>query len=111
MLINLSECAYALRYVESTYRESNGPWSLCPSVIYHKYDVSDQSSTWVMVSASGKIEQCLDQYLKCSPNLVGLNPFEVHLLVLDAALADWRPYIINLTERIIKQVGNCLSRI
>ncbi len=111
MLLTLSECAYALRYVESTYRDSNSPWSLCPSVIYHKYDVSDQSSTWVMVSASGKIEQCLDRYLKCSPNLVGLNPFEVHLLVLDAALADWRPYIINLTERIIKQVGNYLSYI
>lgn len=44
-----------------------------------------------------------------SSNLLAVNPFEIHLIVLDNLLANWRPYIIYLTEKIAEQVGMMLK--
>lgn len=57
-----------------------------------------------MISASKRAELCLDRYIKSSGNIPEPNPFEVHLVLLDTALANWRPYIVDLTERITRQV-------
>ena len=42
--------------------------------------------------------------MKSSRDPASLNPFEIHLILLDSALANWRPYIVGLTEQITKQV-------
>lgn len=63
-------------------------------------------STWVLVSASNNTEGCLHKYAQCAGDLATLNPFEIHLILLDSMLANWRPYIIYLTEEITKQVCN-----
>ena len=103
-LLILSECAYALRYVDLNRRDDSKPWSIRQTVIYHKYQSGNKSSTWVMVSPSEKTEVCLDGYIQKCGDMTLLNPFEIHLLVLDTLLANWRPYIVDLTERITQQV-------
>ena len=98
------DCAYGLRYVELKQRKNDNPWSVRQTAIYHKYRSKYKSSTWIMISASEKTELCLDRYVRSCTDLAGLNPFEIHLIILDTALANWRPYIVDLTERIMEQV-------
>ena len=61
-----------------------------------------------MISASQKTELCLDRYVRSCSNLADLNPFEIHLMILDTALANWHSYIVYLTEQITAQVSLAL---
>ncbi|KAL9136704.1 MAG: hypothetical protein Q9175_002081 [Cornicularia normoerica] len=61
-----------------------------------------------MIAASKRTETSLDRYLKSCKDIAQLNPFEIHLIVLDTALANWRPYIVGLTERITQQTDRVL---
>ena len=99
-----TECAYGLRYAELNNREGNNPWSIRQTAIYHKYTAADKSSSWVMIAASERTRSSLDLYAKSCTDLASFNPFEIHVIVLDSALANWRSYIIDLTERITRQV-------
>ena len=104
LLLTAPECAYALRYVELNRRKESKPWSVRQTAVYHKYELDQLSSTWVLIAASGSAQLHLDRYVKSSDNLATLNPFEIHLILLDTALANWRPYIVDLTEKVAKQV-------
>jgi len=57
-----------------------------------------------MIAASKRTKRSLDRYVRSCNNLASLNPFEIHVIVLDTALENWRPYIIALTERVMQQV-------
>lgn len=57
-----------------------------------------------MISASQRAEQCIDRYVRSCVDLSPLNPFEIHLILLDTMIANWRPYIVSLTDRIRQQV-------
>ena len=99
-----TECSYGLRFAELNNREGNDPWSIRQTAIYHKYTAADKSSSWIMIAASDRTRTSLDLYAKSCTDLALFNPFEIHVLVLDSALANWRSYIIDLTERITRQV-------
>lgn len=94
------EIAYGLRYAELNNRTSTEPWSIRQTAIYHRFRANEMASTWVMVSASRRAERCIDRYVKGCVDLAPLNPFEIHLILLDTVLANWRPYLISLTDRI-----------
>lgn len=102
------EIAYGLRYAELNNRSVLEPWSIRQTAIYHKFKANDRSSSWVMIAPSKSAETSLDRYIKSCKDIAQLNPFEIHLIVLDTALANWRPYIIGLTERITKQTDRVL---
>lgn len=74
------------------------------TAIYHKFYFDKRSSTWVLISASTAAEASLDRYIKKSGILAESSPLEIHLILLDAALANWRPYIVYLTEQVIDMV-------
>lgn len=103
-LLKKLECAYGLRYVELNNRDERIPWSVRQTAIYHKFKVDKGCSTWVVISASRTAELSLDRYLRSHQVLTALSPFEIHLILLDAALANWRPYILYLTEQVMNQV-------
>ena len=98
------EIAYAFRYAERNNRSVQEPWSIRQTAIYQKFKATYRSSSWVMIAASERTETSLDRYIKSCENITQLNPFEIHLVVLDTILANWRPYIVGLTERITQQV-------
>lgn len=108
-VLMILECAYGIRYVELHGRASRMPWSVRQTVIYHKYRVQGEASTWILIAASSKTEVCLDRYIKSCRDLSNINPFEIHVIIIDVALANWRPYITYLTEEITKQVC-CIYR-
>ncbi|KAL2049176.1 hypothetical protein ABVK25_010526 [Lepraria finkii] len=102
------ECAYGLRYVDFHNRDAKRPWSIRQTVIYHKYEAKSNSSTWVLISASKKTEEILDSYMGGCGGYASVNPFEIHLLILDTALTNWRRYIVDLTDKIRKQSDRVL---
>lgn len=57
-----------------------------------------------MIAASRRTEICLDRYVRSCADIADVNAFELHVIVLDTALGNWRPYVIYLTERVAKQV-------
>jgi hypothetical protein len=98
------ECAYALRFVEFNGRgEGKVPWSVRQTAIYHKF-LSGGRSNWIFISISRHAEARLGEYLSQPTNRTG-NPFEAHVILLDTALANWRPYILYLTEKTNEQVS------
>ncbi|KAL2047080.1 hypothetical protein N7G274_001099 [Stereocaulon virgatum] len=102
------DIAYGLRYVELNGRDEEKPWSIRQTAIYHKYRADGRSSTWIMIAASRRTEICLDRYVRSCTDIAALNAFEIHVIVLDTALGNWRPYVIYLTERVAKQSENVL---
>ena len=99
------ECAYELRYVEPNPYYVKKPWRLRQTAIYHRYNSDNRSSTWVVVSASSNAESSIDRYIKSAGDLSGPCPFDIHLLVVETALSNWRPYIVHLTEEISELVS------
>jgi hypothetical protein len=100
------ECSYILRYVEFTDRPKKKPWSLRQFAVYHRYKQSDQKpcSTWILVGASQRTEARLDHYTRSIEDLMRVNPFELHVIFLDTAIATWRPYLVYLTQLVAEQV-------
>jgi hypothetical protein len=99
-----TDCAYGLRYVELNNRVGHKSWSNRQTAIYHKYRARSRTSTWVMISPSRRTEIALDRYVRSCSDLPSLNPFKTHVILLDIAVAKWRPYIIDLTGTIMQQV-------
>ncbi|KAF1921689.1 hypothetical protein BDU57DRAFT_535317 [Ampelomyces quisqualis] len=96
------ECAYVVRFTELTNREGNYPWSLMQYVVYHKYRVVDGShcSTWILFGSSHRSERYFNQYLNDFGDTHRSSPFEMHVRLLGVAIASWRPYLINLNDKI-----------
>ena len=109
MLTSLTaiECAYAFKYVELNHRDPVNPWSIRQTAVYHQYCRAQDmnTSTWLFVAPSERARQSVEEYTIGLSDLTTLNPFEIHLVILESSLANWRSYIIYLTEHIAAQVG------
>ena len=57
-----------------------------------------------MVSASPNTKGVLKRYISSFKDLASLEAFELHVLMIDTALANWPQYIMDLTDKISKQV-------
>lgn len=102
--LTLPECAYVLRFVELNDRNPESPWSIRQTAVYQKYLTASQSSTWLLVAISVRSEERLNSFIQRAGSLAALNPFEIHLLLLDTAIANWRPYMVYLGGEVNKQV-------
>jgi len=71
--------------------------------VYQKF-ISDTQSTWVLIGASVAVEEQLDRYYKLPKSAEFTNPLEPHLLILDLAMANWRPYMVWLTDDLNRLV-------
>jgi hypothetical protein len=110
LLIGFVECAYGLRYVEKNgYGDKKEPWSVRQTAIYQKY--KDGMETWVFISASKQAEtkaiEFIDQFGINRP--VSTTPFDLHLILLEVALANWRWYIKSLVERTTEHSSRVIA--
>ena len=110
-LLTMTDCAYGIRFAELNKRDQRRPWSIRQTSIYHKYRTETRASTWVMVAASKSLETNIDRYVRSCTDIPQLNPFEIHVLILDNALVNWRQCILHLTERATQQVRKNLLRL
>ena len=81
------------------------PWSLRQSCVYHKFESVHKSSTWVFIAPSQRAQFRLDEYVQCC-EVRDTNPFEIHVLLLDTALSNWRQYMVYLTVETNERVGS-----
>ncbi|MGI4850434.1 MAG: hypothetical protein ACRYGR_00595, partial [Janthinobacterium lividum] len=92
------ECAYGVRFVEqNNYSKGKDPWSIRQTTIYHQYDATGE--TWTFISPSKRTELSVDAYLATAPEVESRNPFELHVTLIKSALSNWRWYIKSLMER------------
>ncbi|KAF2692086.1 hypothetical protein K458DRAFT_9680 [Lentithecium fluviatile CBS 122367] len=106
------ECSYILRYIEFTNRSrGKRPWSLRQFAVYHRYKPKSKCgcSTWILVGASQRTEVRLDRYTRSIDDLMGSNPFELHVIFLDTAIASWRPYLVDLTKLVTYQSNKAVG--
>ena len=103
------DCSYAIRYVDLNHRNTAKPWSLRQTAVYHQYVAKSGASTWIMVSASINIKRCVDDFVENCGDPINVNPFELHILILGLLLANWRPYIVHLTQMITEKVGEHMA--
>jgi hypothetical protein len=52
------------------------------------------------MGATQRTDASLDNYVEHVGDLKNAHPFELHLIFLDTAIASWRPYLVDLAERI-----------
>lgn len=64
-----------------------------------------RNSTWLIIALSQRAQGRLDSYISANGDLSRYNPFEVHLLLLDTATANWRPYLVDIAAQINEQVS------
>ncbi|KAF1940897.1 hypothetical protein EJ02DRAFT_467052 [Clathrospora elynae] len=105
------ECAYIVRLMEYTNRPEKDPWSLRKFALYHKYrsDPQDWCSTWILIGASQRTEACLEDYRRGVNDFKSANPFELHIIFLDVAIAAWRPYLADLLIEIADLTSNAVA--
>ncbi|KAH6639407.1 hypothetical protein C7974DRAFT_130747 [Boeremia exigua] len=104
------ECCYILRYVEKTQRGGGRkPWSLRQFAVYNRYKPAQNSpcSTWILAGVSHCTETLLDGYTQNVRNLAEANPLELHMILLDRCITNWRPYLAHLTSLVKEQSGKC----
>lgn len=96
--------------MELNHRQNEkDPWSLRQSGVYHQYTTKTGSSIWLLISVSGLAQARIDEYIEAAGDVQLFDPFEVHLLLVDTAIANWRPYLVNMATDINEQVGTATA--
>jgi len=106
---NALECAYGLRYVEENgYGNRKDPWSVRQTAIYHKYE--KEMGTWILISPSKQAKAKIIENINLEKLKTGVkNPFELHVVLLDTALANWRWYIKSLVEQVTEHSSRIVT--
>ena len=110
---NLVECMYGLRYVELNGRgypeRPTSRWSLRQTVVHYGTSCSELPTSWVFVTLSHAAELRLNEYLSNCAMKSACSAFGVHLLIHDTAIANWRPYLIDVAAEIDQHASSLLG--
>jgi len=106
------ECMYGLRFVELNGRggasQPTSRWSFRQTAVYCNFGPIPQDSTWIFVTPSQLAQERLDGYASCTYE-TSANPFEIHLLLLDTAMANWRHYLVDLATETDQHAAQSLG--
>jgi hypothetical protein len=106
------ECAYGLRYVtlNHTRDRSKESWSIRQFAVYQKFSSVKGSIVWIFIAIPKEMEPCIDSYLSKCSSAAAENPFAMHLILIENALAGWRWYLVDLNQRVQTQVISPLPK-
>jgi Mg2+ and Co2+ transporter CorA len=106
------DCMYGVRFVELNGRGSPedllSRWSLRQSAIYGSF-VHPQKTTWIFVTPSKLAQDLLDEYLSCSSRTDTIDPFDVHSIILEAAITNWRPFLVDFRSVVDQHTAQLLA--
>ena len=92
---------YNIRYFEKHNRgDTKAIWSERQIALYHNFDLSQQSSLWILIQPSENIELRLQNvvYDIQSQELVPSDHFDLHAMFVLVLAANWRSYINYLED-------------
>ena len=112
-ITNAVECMYGLRYVELNGRgitdQPTSRWSLRQTVVHYSQHRPESPASWIFVTLSRLAESRLNEYLPHCSTESSCSHFGVHLLIQDTAIANWRPYLIELAAKIDQHATQLLG--
>jgi hypothetical protein len=107
------ECMYGLRFVELNGRgnayQPTSRWSFRQTAVYCSFGSAPEDSIWIFVTLSRLAQQRIDGYASCRDESSKFNPFEIHLLLLDTVMVNWRHYLIDLAAEIDQHAAQLLG--
>jgi hypothetical protein len=98
------ECMYGMRFFElngrGSVQEPSTQWSLRQSIVYSRSCSDMETTTWLFVTISPIVQKRLDAYVTGSERADLANPFEIHLIILQTIISNWRFFLIALSTEI-----------
>ena len=101
-----TDICYNIRHFEKHERDLDDPWSCRQSAIHQKHYFSDERSNWIVIQPPKLFVIALDRLERNN----AAHPMALHVRYLLAAIANWRPYLNYITEKLAELV-NTLFRI
>ena len=98
---------YNIRYFEKHNRGgTKAIWSERQVALYHTFDMSKQSSLWILIQPSESIESRLQNVMHDmqSQDLVPADHFDLHAMFALVLAANWRSYINYLEDQLSELV-------
>ena len=112
-ITNAVECMYSLRYVElngrGTIDQPTSRWSLRQTVVHYSHFRLDSPASWIFITLSRLAESRLNEYLPHCSRESSCSHFGVHLLIHDTAIANWRPYLVDLAAKVDQHATQLLG--
>jgi hypothetical protein len=106
------ECMYGLRFVELNGRgntsQPTSRWSFRQTAVYCCFGAVPKGATWIFVTPSRLAQERLDGYASFTHE-TSVNPFEIHLVLLDTAMVNWRHYLVDLAAEIDQHAAQSLG--
>lgn len=62
-----------------------------------------------MIGSSSRTEKRVDEFTQSINDLMTANPFELHTVFLDTAIASWLPFLRDLDKVVTHQVSYCFT--
>ena len=94
------ECMYGLRFVDLNGRgnphQPTSRWSLRQTAVYSRHRSSKDEGTWIFVTPSRFAKHRLTELAHNQDSNSPSSLFMIHLLLLETAVANWRPYLVDL---------------
>lgn len=107
------ECTYGLRFMERHDRTNLGPafkaWSLRQCAIACRHTPDQSGTSWAFITLSKLMQRRLNSMALGGRFRQDVDPFEMHQLLIDAAISSWRPYLIELGAEIDGQYAQILG--
>ncbi|KAF2183924.1 hypothetical protein K469DRAFT_710295 [Zopfia rhizophila CBS 207.26] len=109
---------FNLRSVEESPRQVGLPWSIRQTAVYHTFDFETGKSVWITVKGSQDIKKRISNLVKpWNSSTYGsiADAFEaslnVHLLICNWSLENWRWYINDLERDVHSSTQMALSTV
>jgi hypothetical protein len=103
------ECMYGLRFFEPNGRgsmqEPTTQWSLRQSTIYSRSCSSTEETIWLFITISPIVQRRLDAYITGNQRADLANNFEIHLIILQTVISNWRFFLIALSAEIDEEAA------
>jgi hypothetical protein len=115
-----TECAYAFSHVDKDRKvgvSADTYWPVRRTAVYHRYSVCPgrKRSVWIVIGSAGGSQdlrkQILDYHAQTTGYKTQPSPFELHLLIQNCHMGNWRPRMRWLADEMFRQVMICFSMI
>jgi hypothetical protein len=111
--VHALECMYGLRFIDLNGRgnphQPTSRWSLRQTAVYSRPRPSGNEGIWIFVTPSSLTKHRLKELFNNQPRGSPSNPFTVHLLLLETAIANWRPYLVDLAAETDQHAAQSLG--
>lgn len=111
--VHALECMYGLRFMDLNGRgnphQPTSQWSLRQTAVYARPQPSGNEGVWIFVTPSSLAKNRLKALLNEQSGNSPSNPFYIHLLLLDTAIANWRPYLVDLAAEADQHAAQLLG--